>query len=88
MKPASRDIQTTAQIHRPLVVAEKPGKLPPSRLRLNAHESAAYVGLTDRTFKKYRQERRIPFYRLGHVNVVCDVRDLDSWLAARRVEAI
>ena len=79
-------------LHRPLTaLVEKQtrlSKIPPARLRLNAHESAVYVGLTDRTFKKYRQERRIPFYRLGHVNVVCDVRDLDAWLAARRVEAI
>ena len=69
-------------------MSENTNKLPPKKLRLTAKESAQYIGLTDRTFKKYRQERRIPYYRLGHVNCVCDVRDLDAWLARRRVEAI
>lgn len=75
-------------LHRPLVATENAGKLPPKRLRLDAAESALHVGLTDRTFKKYRHERRFPYYRLGHCKIVCDVRDLDAWLARHRVEAI
>ena len=64
------------------------GKLPPKALRVDATAAAEYVGLKKRTLKKYRHERKIPYYRLGHVNIVFDVRDLDAWLARHRVESI
>lgn len=69
--------------------AVKPGKLPPKSLRLSPPEAAEYLGgIKPRTLKKWRHERRIPYYRLGHVAVVFDVRDLDAYLARHRVEAI
>lgn len=58
------------------------------RLRLSPIEASHYTGICPRTLKRYRLERRIPFYRLGHCKVVFDVRDLDAWLAKNRVEAI
>lgn len=63
--------------------------MPPKSLRMTPEEAAQYLGgIKPRTLKKWRHERRIPFYRLGHVAVVFDVRDLDAFLARRRVEAI
>ena len=63
-------------------------KQPPAKLRMTSTEAAAYIGLTLRNLKRYRHERRIPYYRLGHVTVVFDVRDLDAFLEQNRVEAI
>ena len=63
-------------------------KQPPARLRMTPVEAATYTGLTLRNLKRYRHERRIPYYRLGHVTVVFDVRDLDAFLEQNRVEAI
>ena len=63
-------------------------KLPPKKRRLNAKQSAEYLGISPRTFKAYRQNRELPYYRVGHCNIVCDVADLDAWMARRRVEAI
>jgi len=74
--------------HRPLVAMEQSGKLPPKHLRLPPPEAAEYLGIKPRTLKKWRHERRIPYYRLGHVAVVFDVRDLDGFLARHRVESI
>ena len=76
------------QATRPLpALVAKPGK-PPKSLRLTPTEAAEYLGIKPRTLKKWRHERRIPYYRLGHVSCVLDVRDLDAFLARRRVEAI
>lgn len=72
---------------RPQAVHTKPGT-PPKHLRLTTPEAAEYLGTKPRTLKKWRHERRIPYYRLGHVAVVFDVRDLDAFLARHRVEAI
>ena len=80
--------QTNRTAHRPLVAMEQSGKLPPKHLRLPPPEAAEYLGIKPRTLKKWRHERRIGYYRLGHVAVVFDVRDLDAFLARRRVEAI
>ena len=67
-----------------LTCASTVGGAPP----LGPEEAAQYLGIKPRTLKKWRHERRIGFYRLGHVAVVFDVRDLDAFLARRRVEAI
>ena len=67
----------------------KPGKTPPKHLRVTTPEACEYLGgVKPRTLKKWRHERRIPYYRLGHVQICFDVRDLDAFLARRRVEAI
>lgn len=64
------------------------GALPPMAMRFTPQQAAAYTGLTPRTLKAYRQERRIPYYAVGHRTVLFDRRDLDAFLAARRVESI
>ena len=75
-------------INRPQTVHTKPGA-PPQNLRMGPEEAAQYLGgIKPRTLKKWRHERRIPYYRLGHVQICFDVRDLDAFLARRRVEAI
>lgn len=80
--------EQTPHATRPLVALEaKPGK-PPQHLRLTSQEAAEYLATKPRTLKKWRHERRIPYYRLGHVQIVFDIRDLDAFLARRRVEAI
>jgi len=80
--------QTNRTAHRPLVAMEAKAGRPPKSLRMIPDEAAQYLGIKPRTLKKWRHERRIPYYRLGHVAVVFDVRDLDAFLARRRVEAI
>lgn len=73
---------------RPLTALVERLSKPPKHLRLTPTEAAEYLGIKPRTLKKWRHERRIPYYRLGHVSCVLDVRDLDAFLARRRVEAI
>ena len=62
--------------------------LPPKALRMTAPEASAYIPMNPRTLKEYRQQRRIPYYRIGHRTVVFDVRDLDAFIAKRRVESL
>ena len=80
--------EQTHTARRPLEATEAKAGRPPKSLRMVPDEAAQYLGIKPRTLKKWRHERRIPFYRLGHVAVVFDVRDLDAFLARRRVEAI
>lgn len=61
---------------------------PPKALRLDARQASEYIPMNPRTLKEYRQQRRIPYYRIGHRTVVFDVRDLDAFIAKRRVEAL
>ena len=61
---------------------------PPKRLRATPGQAAEYLGMTRRNLKRKRLEREIPYYKLGHVTVVFDYRDLDAYLAKNRVEAI
>ncbi len=71
------------------ITATQGTKRPPRPLRLSTQEACEYLGgIKPRTLKKWRHERRIPYYRLGHVQICFDVRDLDAFLARRRVEAI
>lgn len=80
--------EQTDRANRPQAVHTKPGN-PPKHLRLTTPEACEYLGgVKPRTLKKWRHERRIPYYRLGHVQICFDVRDLDAFLARRRVEAI
>ena len=81
--------EQTTQASRPIVALEAKPNKPPKHLRLTSTEAAEYLGgIKPRTLKKWRHERRIPYYRLGHVQICFDVRDLDAFLALRRVEAI
>ena len=68
--------------------AARSEKLPPKALRLDARQAAKYIPMNPRTLKEYRQQRRIPYYRIGHRTIVFDVRDLDAFIAKRRVEAL
>ena len=79
---------TQNRASRPLTALVASQNKPPKHLRLSPVEAAAYLGIKPRTLKKWRHERRVPFYRLGHVAVVFNVSDLDAFLARRRVEAI
>ena len=80
--------EQTPQASRPIAALEAKPNKPPKHLRLTSTEAAEYLGIKPRTLKKWRHERRIEYYRLGHVAIVFDVRDLDAFLARRRVEAI
>ena len=61
---------------------------PVKALRLEIGPAAAYLGVPPRLLKQYRHERKIPFYRIGYRKIVFDVRDLDAFLARKRVESI
>ena len=62
--------------------------LPPKPLRMTVPEAVAYIPMKHRTLKENWEKRRIPHYRLGHRTVIFDVRDLDAFIARRRVEAL
>ena len=66
----------------------KKAALPPKALRMTVPDAAAYIPMNRRTLKEYWQQRRIPYYKIGHRTVIFDVRDLDAFIAKRRVEAI
>ncbi len=61
---------------------------PVKALRLETNPAAKYLGMKPRLLKQYRHERKIPFYRIGYRQIVFDVRDLDAFLARKRVESI
>ncbi len=60
----------------------------PMKRRMNPVETAAYLGIRPGTLKKWRSDRRIPYYQLGWRTIVYDVQDLDRYLEATRVEAL
>ena len=64
------------------------GTLPPKRLRLESPAASDFLAVKPRHLKQLRNERRIPYYRIGHRTIIYDVRDLESFLAQNRVEAI
>ena len=49
--------------------------------------SRDYPALTERRQKRLRSCRALPFHRLGHRTVVYTRRDIEKFLASRRVEA-
>jgi hypothetical protein len=49
---------------------------------------AVEYGIGTRHLKYLRATRRLPFIRAGHRCVLFDRRDLEKFLASRRVEAI
>jgi predicted DNA-binding transcriptional regulator AlpA len=65
-----------------------PNKLPPAVMR--TADAAAYVGLPLNTLEKARvtgNPSMPPFVRLGSRAVGYLVKDLDDWLASRRVQS-
>jgi excisionase family DNA binding protein len=56
-----------------------------ARQLLTVDEAAVYLNVTPRFVRRLVQERRIAFARLGR-HVRLDVRDLDEFVAAGRVE--
>lgn len=51
----------------------------PVKRRLNPVEAAEYLGVKPGTLKKWRYDRRIPYYQLGWRTIVYDVQDLDRY---------
>ena len=60
----------------------------PMKRRLNPVEAAEYLGIKPGTLKKWRHDRRLPYYQLGWRTIVYDVQDLDRYLECNRVEAL
>jgi excisionase family DNA binding protein len=56
----------------------------PPRL-LDVDGAADYLGVTDRTIRRFVQQRRLPFHKVGKY-VRSDPVDLDRYLAEHRVE--
>ncbi len=52
---------------------------------LDVLDLAARLGVTERFIRRLVHERRIPFYKVGHL-VRFDAADVDQWLARGRVE--
>ena len=62
--------------------------LPPKALRMTVPEASAYIPMNRRTLKEYWQQRRIPYYKIGHRSVLLDTRDVEAFLARCRVDAL
>jgi excisionase family DNA binding protein len=65
--------------------------MPPSnptaeRRLLTTDEAAAYLNTSPRHIRKMWNERRIPGVKVGRL-IRFDLDDLNTWIAARRVEA-
>ena len=54
---------------------------------LTVDEAADYLGLSRSTLYQYASARILPSYKLGRL-LRFDRRDLDSWIASRRVESV
>jgi excisionase family DNA binding protein len=62
---------------------------PPVTARfVDAAGAAAYLGLAERTLRRWAYENRIPFYKFGPQTLRFDIADLDAFAEAGRVEAI
>jgi excisionase family DNA binding protein len=59
---------------------EEPGKL-------NYDEASKRTGIKKSTLYNLVAQRRIPHHRIGRRFILFDPRDLDAWLAARKVVA-
>lgn len=54
---------------------------------LTVEEAADYLGLKKSTIYAYIHERKLPYYKRGHV-VRFKVEELDAWIEASRVESL
>lgn len=55
---------------------------------LNPAAIETEYGIDRRTTKRLREMKRLPFTRIGHRTVLVARTDLETFLAARRIEAI
>lgn len=58
----------------------------PPRRWLDRHEAADYLGVSLRWMKRSIDEGRLPRHKMGRL-VRFDVRDLDAFIEAGRIEA-
>ncbi|RYD64220.1 MAG: DNA-binding protein [Verrucomicrobiaceae bacterium] len=58
----------------------------PTPERMNAAQAAEFLGIEEKTIRKYTSERRIPFIRLSGRCVRYDRTALSEWLLARTVK--
>tara|TARA_B100001559_G_C16348810_1_gene551650 strand:- start:429 stop:599 length:171 start_codon:yes stop_codon:yes gene_type:complete len=54
---------------------------------MTSKEAADYLGITTRTLKKWRQQRRLPFIQLGYNTVRYRETDLIEFLRKNTVKA-
>ncbi|MFN6119111.1 MAG: helix-turn-helix domain-containing protein [Actinomycetes bacterium] len=52
---------------------------------LDIIDLASRLGVTERFIRRLIHERRIPYYKVGHL-VRFDAADIDRWLALHRIE--
>ncbi len=52
---------------------------------LDIIDLASRLGVTERFIRRLIHERRIPYYKVGHL-VRFDAADIDRWLALNRIE--
>lgn len=55
-----------------------PTQAGPRRRWVDQREAAEYLGVTDRTIRRFIAEGRLPGYRLGNKMLRLDVADLDA----------
>jgi hypothetical protein len=60
-------------------------RTPTTRMRVGAAGAAEHLGISMRELKEIRQQRRLPYYRIGHRTVTFSVADLDAFLLKCRV---
>ena len=69
-------------------MAARQAKLPPRRLCLTPAQGEETYGISKRALKRAWSERRLPYYKIGHRSVLLDARDIESYLARCRVDAL
>jgi excisionase family DNA binding protein len=63
-----------------------PIAMTPTPERMNASQAAEFIGIEEKTVRKYTSERRIPFIRISGRCVRYDRNALSEWLQSRTVK--
>jgi excisionase family DNA binding protein len=57
------------------------------RRMLSTSDAAIYLGVSESTFRRYRNEGRIPFHRVGEKLYRYDIADLDAFVKKTEAES-
>lgn len=63
-------------------------KLPPTARRLSPAAASEFYGVSKTALKKAWQDRRLPYYRVGHRTILLDAADVENFLNRCRVDAL
>lgn len=63
-------------------------KLPPTPRRLSPAAASAVYGVSRTALKRAWQERRLPYFKIGHRTILLDAADVENFLNRCRVDAL